>query len=285
MENLTLFVSSSDAYEDCWDPFFRLLRRHWPDCDLPIVLNTENRTFAYDGLSIECTKTGSQRQFGETFQKGLDSVGTENVQLLMIDYFLMGPVKSSHLLNAYRVFVEKNLDGLYLVEMRTIKETVPLTKNVRLVNGPGPDRFSFQAGIWKKSSLKKCVLSHETPWLAEQFGSRRFEYTHHRLAYVEQSIEPFQYLHTGVVHKGGWIPEAVPALEGFGIKLDWSRRGFYEWRKPTLLERVMLRRKTAAQEMKSRLHLMAMQRGWKGIVSRFAPQASADAPDAERKRG
>jgi hypothetical protein len=260
MDNLTLFISSSDAYQDCWTPFFTLLRRHWPDCDLPIVLNTEDRSLTFDGLDIRCTKTGRQKHFGETFQKGLEAIETDNVLLLMIDYFLMSPVDTGALCNAYRAFIEENLDCLYLVELRSIRETAPLRENCRFVTAPGPDRFSFQAGIWKKRILKEYVLSHETPWLAEQFGSRRFAYRNDRIAYVLENVEPFKYLHTGVIHKGGWVPEAVTALEDLGIKLDWSRRGLYNWRKPSLLERVQLRRQTAVEEMKSRLHLMDMKR-------------------------
>jgi hypothetical protein len=261
MGNLTLYISSSDAYEDLWDPFFRLLMKHWPECDLPIVLNTERKQFLCGGLNIVCTKVGRQKQFGETFLKGLDTVKTENVLLLMIDYFLMGPVDVSRLGRAHQIFQEEKLDGLYLVELRSIRETAPLKENVRLVIGPGTDRFTFQAGLWKKDSLKTYVLSHETPWLAEQFGSRRFACTNHRLAYVEEKLEPFRYLHTGVVHKGGWVREAVPILESVGVVPDWSARGFYDWHKPTLFERIGNRRKTAMQELKSRLHLMAMKRG------------------------
>jgi hypothetical protein len=267
MKNLTLFISSSDDYADCWQPFFFLLQKFWPDCNLPIVLNTESKSFAYDGLNVICTKAGTQKRFGETFHKGLDQIKTDNILLLMIDYFLMDKVDGEQLRNIYQAFVQRSLDGLYLVEMKTIQTTVPLTENISLIAGPGQDRFSFQAAIWKKSSLKKYVLNHETPWLAEQFGSMRFQYAKDRLAFVYQSIEPFKYLHTGVLHKGGWVKEAVPVLEGLGIALNWNARGFYEWKKPALAQRLMKRRKTALLEAKSRLHLLAVSRGWRVIES------------------
>ncbi len=42
-EQLTVFINTSDNFEDCWDPFFKLFRLYWPDCPYKIVLNTEKR--------------------------------------------------------------------------------------------------------------------------------------------------------------------------------------------------------------------------------------------------
>ncbi len=64
MSQLTVFVSSRDDYEDCWVPFFTLLKKYWPDCRLPIVLNTQQKHFAFDGLDITCTRTGDFKHFG-----------------------------------------------------------------------------------------------------------------------------------------------------------------------------------------------------------------------------
>jgi len=259
MNNLTLFVSSSDAYEDCWQPFFFLLKKFWPDCDLPIILNTENKSFAFEGLNITCTKTGKQQSFGKTFHAGLEQVNTDNILLIMIDYFIMTDVSETYLRDAYKTFIQERLDSLCLVEMTTIKETVPLRDNVSLVSGPGRDRFSFQVALWKKGSIKKYVLGHENPWLSECFGSLRYEYTKDRIGFVSKSTEPFKYLHTGALHEGKWIKETIPELEELGISLDWKKRGFYEWKQPSLAQRIKRRRGTAIQEVRSRAHLLGLR--------------------------
>jgi len=107
MKNLTLFVSSSDAYEDCWYPFFFLLKKFWPDCDLPIILNTESKAFAFEGLNLTCTKTGKQQSFGKTFHAGLERVNTDNILLIMIDYFIMRDVNETYLRDAYKTFIQR----------------------------------------------------------------------------------------------------------------------------------------------------------------------------------
>jgi hypothetical protein len=261
MEDLTLFVSSSDAYEDCWHPFFFLFKKFWPACDLPIVLNTESKSFAFEGLNILSTKTGKQRSFGRTFHAGLEQVKTDNILLIMIDYFLMKEVNSHRVIDAYQVFVREKLDSLCLVEMTTIKDTVPLHNDAFLVSGPGHDRFSFQAAIWKKRSIRKYILEHENPWMSECFGSLRYEYTRDRIAFVGNEAEPFTYLHTGALHEGKWLKDTVPKLEELGVSVDWERRGFYEWKRPSLAQRIQKRHKTAIQEARSRAHLLGLKYG------------------------
>lgn len=261
IDNLTIFITSSDAYEDCWYPFFFLLKKHWPACDLPIVLNTEGKSFAFPGLDITCTCLGRQQSFGETFRKGLDTVKTDNILFLMIDFFVMEEVNLIPLSAAYKTFIEEQLDALMLVQMTTISETVPLREGVRLVTGPGRDRFSFQTALWKKERFKKYVLNHENPWMAEYFGSKRYKYSKDRIAYLEEGNEPIKYLHTGALHQGRWMRDVVPFLEESGITLDWEKRGYYQRKTPSLLERVNSRRKTAIQEALSRLHLLGLKAG------------------------
>ena len=160
-----------------------------------------------------------------------------------------------------KAFTEENLDGLVLVEMKIIDQFRPLRPDINLVTGPGPDRFTFQIGLWKKSRLGKYILKHEDPWMAEKFGSRRWLYTGDRIGFVNDTIAPFTYLHTGAQHKGGWVPAIIPFLQSEGLGLEWSKRGIYQERTPTLPQRIAKRRKTAVEELWSRLHLLALRLG------------------------
>ena len=259
MSSLTIFVSSRDDYEDCWLPFFTLLKKFWPDCRFPIMLNTQLKDFTFEGLDITCTRTGNLRHFGEAFHAGLEQVKTDHILLVMIDYFLTAPVRQHSFEYAYKAFVEEQLDGLVLVEMKIINAFRTLRQDIELITGPGPDRFTFQMGLWKKSSIGKYVLKQEDPWMAEKFGSRRWGYTGDRIGFVKDTIAPFTYLHTGAQHKGGWVPEIIPFLEREGLGLEWSKRGLYEESTPTLWQRIIKRRGTAREELLSRLHLFALK--------------------------
>lgn len=43
MFDCTMVVNSCDSYDDTWDLFFRLLSINWPNCDIPITINTESK--------------------------------------------------------------------------------------------------------------------------------------------------------------------------------------------------------------------------------------------------
>lgn len=40
-----LLVNTCDKFEDCWIPFFSLLKKYWPDCSGKIYLNTEYKSY------------------------------------------------------------------------------------------------------------------------------------------------------------------------------------------------------------------------------------------------
>ena len=48
----SILVTSCDAYDDAWEPFFTLLKIMWPECKLPIYLNTESKSFDFDDWNI-----------------------------------------------------------------------------------------------------------------------------------------------------------------------------------------------------------------------------------------
>ncbi len=53
---MTLLVNSCDAYADLWQPFFTLLKRYFVPLPAEILLNTETKDFAFDGLNYAaCT--------------------------------------------------------------------------------------------------------------------------------------------------------------------------------------------------------------------------------------
>jgi hypothetical protein len=90
--NFTIFVNTSDGFEDCWDPFFTLFNKHWNDCKIPIFLNTEFKEYTFQGLNITCTKVHSgiterKLTWSECLTKGLEKVETPYVLYLQEDYF------------------------------------------------------------------------------------------------------------------------------------------------------------------------------------------------------
>lgn len=90
-KDCTILVCSCDSYEDCWEPFFELFRKYWPDCPYDIVLNTESKAFRMDGLDIACHqfyKAGESVPYGERLLRHLEEIDTPTIMIMMDDFFI-----------------------------------------------------------------------------------------------------------------------------------------------------------------------------------------------------
>lgn len=256
MKNLTIFISSSDKYEDCWKPFFTMFQRKWKDCECDIILNTEEKKYAIEGLNITCTQVGKHSHFGETFHAGLNKVKTKYVLLIMIDYVFMDDVNNENMNTIYRYFKKLDLDALYFVNQENSLKGYPSEIDGILYGDKiSRDRFSFQIGLWKKETLSEYVLKHEDPWMAEKFGSKRANVLSHKIAFVSKQLEPIKYLATGVLHKGGWITEIKLFFDKEGIHIDYDKRGFYKNTELSIIQKIIAKKKRSWGEFKSWLHL------------------------------
>jgi hypothetical protein len=235
--DLTIFVNTSDNFDDCWDPFFKLFKLYWPDCPYPIVLNTELKDYTYEGLNIRCTKVSldehKKLSWSECLMRALDVIDSKYILYLQEDYFLEGPVKSDLLIQL-------------LAEMRVRKVC-----SVVLSGGVGPWnsidsslicevnknakwRLSLQAGLWEKSILRSLIRKHETPWQLESYGSYRTKRVKklfcsvNRKDFIGKGREIIPYSPTGIV-AGRWVKDIVqPLFKKHDIYLDLFIRGFHD---------------------------------------------------------
>lgn len=75
---VTLLVNSCDAYADLWRPFFTVCSSAIATLPLPaeILLNTETKDFAFDGLNLRCVHSTAPT-YGERMTDALREVKTE----------------------------------------------------------------------------------------------------------------------------------------------------------------------------------------------------------------
>jgi hypothetical protein len=243
MNNCSIFVSSADSYSDLWPVFFDLFKRYWPEYDGEIYLNTENKTYTHPSLNIICTQVGKQKSFGITFRKGLDTIPTDNVLLIMIDYIFMGKVNSIKIKEYFDFFINKDLDSLCLTHQGY--PNIEQTNNVELVrvHAPAPFiMFSYQIAFWKKAMLYQMALPHENPWSSEWFGTKRAEKMKIKLAAIsDDKYNPTPYNLAGCLHKGKWLVDAIEHLNSIDYSFDFKNRGLFQEPKRTIKTRLKLR--------------------------------------------
>lgn len=236
--SFTLLVNTCDKFEDCWDPFFRLMAIHWPQYQGRVHLNTESKEYRFEGLDIESVRcvarTGITRRltWSECLIAALDSIDDPIVLYMQEDYFLKDRVDHERIDELARLMAGR--DDIHCIH---------LTDQALVPGGPSPFphllevprkqryRISCQAALWKKDVLRSYLRAYESAWNFEEFGSLRSARSPHNFYMVDSELakldvhEILPYVFTGIV-QGRWYEPVVPLFQKHGIEMDYSRRGF-----------------------------------------------------------
>lgn len=253
----TLLVNSSDPFEDCWEPFFRLFETYWPACQAPILLNTEQKTYTRPGLNLRATAVQRPDEprlpWSECLIRALGQVETPLVLYFHEDYFLEAPVDVAFIDEmAARMLAEPVIRHVGLTNFGNDGPFAP-TDDERLcqISQNARYRLNTQVGLWRVETLLRYLRPEENAWMFEIYGSARARKVSETLLTTNRAVlHPrlgtgvVQYTHTGII-KGRWHP-AMPALFAkHGLDVDFSKRGFFAPR-PALLDRWDTFRKLAA---------------------------------------
>lgn len=237
---ITILVNTSDSFEDCWPPFFKLFSEYWPNCNYPILLNTEFKEFQYPNLNIKSAMSNSDSPdtrltWSSCLINAIHQIQTPIVLYLQEDYYLDAKV-NIELIEELAELLEQNEQIKYigLTDSGNYPPFKPFEKDHRLweVSKNAKYRISTQAGLWKKDTLISYLKPDENGWMFEIFGSIRAKkrndlfLTVNRELYNKKENPVFPYILTGII-KGKWhvaIPELFTKHQ---IQVDFSKRGFY----------------------------------------------------------
>lgn len=240
-----IFLSSSDAYSDIWELFFMLFIKYWPEYTGTIYFNTQKKEIKVNGLNIVCTKLGHLGSFGKEMRACLDRIDSEDVILMLIDFFFMGKVNDEKIREYFNFFKINNLDTLNFKHYESLNQYETENPDLVMVTPPAPHVFfNYQIAFWKKSVLYEMVLPHENPWTSEWFGTQRAEKMNIKQVLVKRDVgSPITYHESGCLARGQWHPAAVDFLNQQSIHIDFSVRGIANQGKPqSLLKRFKIKK-------------------------------------------
>ncbi len=240
----TVIVSSCDKYEDLWEPFFKILKTEWKELgekQIPIILNTEEKAFEYEGLNIRTLglcKNGVILSWTARLRATLESIDTDYIILLLDDFFMQDPVKTEKI-SQYIKWMDENPR----ISTFCFKETYA-SKNIRDGKYEGFERrpligqykFNCQAGLWRRDRLIEYLKKDENPWEWETIGNwRSYRHPSHLFYSHIPGVEhvfPYTYEISGTVfwgsgvYRGRWfVPSVDPVFKKHGINIDYSIRG------------------------------------------------------------
>jgi hypothetical protein len=239
-KKLSIFVNSSDGFEDCWIPFFHLFEKYGGNLnDLSIYLNTEHKDFKYEGIDIITTKVASawdkKLTWSECLSRGLKQVDSDYVLYLQEDYFLTRLVNFEMICRALTAMNEdRSIGAIYLNRFGPVyHRSKKRFDGFEEIISPARYLLSTQAAIWQKNQLQGLVRKWENGWMFEKFGSARALKSSARFLSVDHQTmidDPvFEYIYTGIM-KGQWNQEVVDLFNKESLTLDYEKRGFYQHR-------------------------------------------------------
>lgn len=234
MKEYCILVNTTDSFEDCWEPFFILFKKYWPEYKGKIYLNSETKDYQHNELNIVCIKNGlTSKPWTQCLKSALDFIEEENIIYLQEDYFLHAAVNNSSLESYFKKFKDNNLDCLHLTDQCT---TGPFDintgiENVWKIKKGASYRLSTQAAFWKNKSLLKILRPWESGWDFEKFGSIRSNQSLQKIMCVNQDVHNIKsnqllpYVFTGII-KGKWKSEVQDIFKNNNIAIDFKKRGF-----------------------------------------------------------
>lgn len=234
MNNMvTLLVNSFDLHEDAWEPFFRLLKIQWPECEYPCVLNTETKVFDCDFMDVKTICSGKGKTWSESVIYCLNQIDSEYILYFLEDEFLMERVNTEWFKNTLQYMQEHKDVGVIFVRhsgKQKADSDVPYISRFELT-----DKFPVVglAALYRKEYFLKLLRKHENPWEYERYASIRSKRMKEKVLQYSRNYPPMFVFYDEIengygITRGKWLPKNKELFEKYGIAVNFDRLGFLD---------------------------------------------------------
>lgn len=241
-KDCTVLVSSCDAYEDLWYPFFTILKKEWPELSYPIVLNTESKEYSLEGLEITTFHLFEERNVSWTrrLRETLQLIESTYIIFMLDDFFLQSRVLDNEI-NKCLQYMSENKNVSCFCFMETPGKNIDDGKYEGFELRPTISKYKFncQAGLWRRKHLIEYLSQDESPWEWEEYGNWRSyrkpsrKFYSHKLG--SDYVFPYLFSANGLkwgglgLYRGKWyLPYVQPLFDKHGISVNYSIRGIID---------------------------------------------------------
>lgn len=225
MKNLcSIIYNTCDKYECLWEGFFTLLNRYWQNCDLSIVLNTEEKNcsfFCFNIIRPKGINTGVS--WSQRIINSLNSINTPYVIMVLDDFYLKRTVDVKEISHCIDLMEQdKNIKCINFAPQpgpnKNYKKDTKYEKRGRFA----PYRINAQIALWRVDYLKSILRSYETAWQFEISGSFRSSLRSGTFLSIKQGDElPFVYDYGFLIVRGKINKKVAEYFEkNEGIEID-----------------------------------------------------------------
>lgn len=215
----TVFVPSTDEYSDLWIPFLHYLDKFWSWRDANVLLGSNFINQDLPGATVHLT--GASKYWGEHVLKLLDLVETDNILLMMPDFFLTNYIDASRFSYYLELFKTEQIKCLALTPRSINKHGALVYPGCKEIDLTGAYSVSLDVSLWKVDALRKVLRPSDSPWSLER--SSRIEHENpKKWCYVTEAV--FHYSPTGALIRGSWSRTSRRMLKHDGLQSSLGSR-------------------------------------------------------------
>jgi hypothetical protein len=225
MDQVTILVSTCDAYSACWMPFCHGLTKYWPEHPQELVFITNHKIVDY-GRTL---RVGEDKGWARNLLFALDQVRTPYVLYAQEDYWIDRPVAHANILDYLQIMQTGGVDYVRLYPAPRPSVSYPGDIRLGIMSSQSEYRASLQMALWRKSTLIELLNPDETPWQFEVQGTRRSAKFGDGFLSVWDTGSGISYVFTAVV-SGEWSQAAYhyAATEALPIRFaDLPKKPYF----------------------------------------------------------
>ena len=214
----TFIVSSCDAYQDLWEPFFFLKNKYWPDCPFTTILISETEQSRIPGVNV--FNPGKLFSWSLMLKKTIEHSKTPYILLSMEDFFLQSTIDTNKVLSLLNYVQSNDINMLRLIPRPGPDTSTEIFTNVGTISKKASYRVSGQAAFWKSSTILNLLDDQESLWEFEINATNR-SIIYDGFQSVKKPVLTYRH---HVIERGKWFPWSAFKFKKMGIGVDLKSR-------------------------------------------------------------
>ena len=219
---MKILVLSCDKNEDTFEAFHHCMEKYWENHPEVIYATETIKNPYYKTICKDYPLEIWTRRIRET----LEEIPDNDILIMIDDCFIRNKVDVKRI-----DYARKHLKGniaMFNFEKSFDTDDIETTlKGFKKRKHNSPYEVSIMCGLWDKEKLLKVIEEDSNPWEVEgKQNNCNYDYYINSGNYIID-WGYVTYIYTGIC-KGKWCRNIVPFFESEGIKIDYSKRGFYD---------------------------------------------------------
>jgi hypothetical protein len=231
LNNLAILVNTCDKYRDVWELFIRSFEEFFPECDIPIYLNTETVNVLPFTTALDVKIINNSGPWGRRLKSCLHDISEDFVINIFDDYLLEDRLDRRKLYDIVDLLqINDFLSVVYLnaVSLRYHRD-IP-NAGFREIKNFTEYRLNSAPSLWRKKDLLQLTHDNDSPWSWEVFGTYR-SFASKKVflspSSINNNIFSYDYKKGGAIYRGKWVAEVIDEkIKKYNISLDPNIRGY-----------------------------------------------------------